>query len=136
VGARRRRLAELVDDERTLVFYEAPHRLAATLADLSAVLGPRRQVAVARELTKLHEEVWRGHLDEATAWAAETPPRGEIALVVQGASPAGPAGADDVEAAVQARLDAGDSARDAAATVSAELGVPKRQAYDIANRLA
>ena len=136
VGARRRRLAELVDDERTLVFYEAPHRLAATLADLSAVLGPGRQVAVARELTKLHEEVWRGHLDEATAWAAETPPRGEIALVVQGASPAGPAGADDVEAAVQARLDAGDSARDAAATVSAELGVPKRQAYDIANRLA
>ena len=135
-GARRQRLAELVDDERTLVFYEAPHRLAATLTDLCAVLGAWRRVAVARELTKLHEEIWRGHLNEAAAWAAETPPRGEIALVVQGALPPGPADEADVEAAVQARLDAGDSARDAAATVAAELGVPKRQAYAVANRLA
>jgi 16S rRNA (cytidine1402-2'-O)-methyltransferase len=134
-GARRQRLAELVDDERTLVFYEAPHRLAATLADLSAVLGAWRQVAVARELTKLHEEIWRGHLNDAAEWAAETPPRGEIAVVVQGALRPGPAGEDDVEAAVRARLDAGDSARDAATTVAAELGVPKRQAYEVANRL-
>lgn len=135
-GARRQRLAELVDDERTLVFYEAPHRLAATLTDLCAVLGAWRRVAVARELTKLHEEIWRGHLNEAAAWAAETSPRGEIALVVQGALPPGPADEADVEAAVQARLDAGDSARDAATTVAAELGVPKRQAYAVANRLA
>ena len=135
-GARRQRLAELVDDERTLVFYEAPHRLAATLTDLCAVLGAWRRVAVARELTKLHEEIWRGHLNEAAAWAAETPPRGEIALVVQGALPPGPADEADVEAAVQARLDAGDSARDAATTVAAELGVPKRQAYAVANHLA
>ncbi|MET0149787.1 MAG: 16S rRNA (cytidine(1402)-2'-O)-methyltransferase [Acidimicrobiales bacterium] len=134
-GARRQRLAELVDDERTLVFYEAPHRLAATLTDLCAVLGAWRRVAVARELTKLHEEIWRGHLNEAAAWAAETPPRGEIALVVQGALPPGPADEADVEAAVQARLDAGDSARDAATTVAADLGVPKRQAYAVANRL-
>ena len=135
-GARRQRLTELVDDERTLVFYEAPHRLAATLTDLCAVLGAWRRVAVARELTKLHEEIWRGHLNEAAAWAAETPPRGEIALVVQGALPPGPADEADVEAAVQARLDAGDSARDAATTVAADLGVPKRQAYAVANRLA
>ena len=135
-GARRQRLAELVDDERTLVFYEAPHRLAATLTDLCAVLGAWRRVAVARELTKLHEEIWRGHLNEAAAWAAETPPRGEIAVVVQGALPPGPADEADVEAAVQARLDAGDSARDAATTVAADLGVPKRQAYAVANRLA
>jgi 16S rRNA (cytidine1402-2'-O)-methyltransferase len=135
-GARRQRLAELVDDERTLVFYEAPHRLAATLTDLCAVLGAWRRVAVARELTKLHEEIWRGHLNEAAAWAAETRPRGEIALVVQGALPPGPADEADVEAAVQARLDAGDSARDAATTVAADLGVPKRQAYAVANRLA
>ncbi|MET0881735.1 MAG: 16S rRNA (cytidine(1402)-2'-O)-methyltransferase [Acidimicrobiales bacterium] len=134
-GARRQRLAELVDDERTLVFYEAPHRLAATLTDLCAVLGAWRRVAVARALTKLHEEIWRGHLNEAAAWAAETPPRGEIALVVQGALPPGPADEADVEAAVQARLDAGDSARDAATTVAADLGVPKRQAYAVANRL-
>jgi len=135
-GARRQRLAELVDDERTLVFYEAPHRLAATLTDLCAVLGAWRRVAVARELTKLHEEIWRGHLNEAAAWAAETPPRGEIALVVQGALPPGPADEAAVEAAVQARLDAGDSARDAATPVAADLGVPKRQAYAVANRLA
>ncbi len=135
-GARRQRLAELVDEQRTLVFYEAPHRVAATLADLAAVLGSWRRVAVARELTKLHEEVWRGPLHEAVAWAEATPPRGEIALVVQGALPAGPAEAAAVEAAVQARLDAGDSARDAATAVAAELGVPKRQAYDVANRLS
>lgn len=134
-GARRQRLAELVDEQRTLVFYEAPHRVAATLADLAAVLGGWRRVAVARELTKLHEEVWRGLLHEAVAWADATPPRGEIALVVQGALPAGPAEAADVESAVQARLDAGDSARDAAATVAADLGVPKRQVYEVANRL-
>ncbi len=134
-GARRQRLAELVDEQRTLVFYEAPHRVAATLADLATVLGGWRRVAVARELTKLHEEVWRGLLHEAVAWAEATPPRGEIALVVQGALPAGPADAADVESAVQARLDAGDSARDAAATVAADLGVPKRQAYEVANRL-
>ena len=134
-GSRRQRLAELIDDERTLVFYEAPHRLAATLTDLCAVLGAWRRVAVARELTKLHEEIWRGHLNEAAAWAAETPPRGEIALVVQGALPPGPADEADVEAAVRARLAAGDSARDAAATVAADLGVPKRQAYAVANRL-
>ena len=134
-GARRQRLAELIDEQRTLVFYEAPHRLAATLADLATVLGGWRRVAVARELTKLHEEIWRGLLHEAVAWAEATPPRGEIALVVQGALPAGPADAADVESAVQARLDAGDSARDAAATVAADLGVPKRQAYEVANRL-
>ena len=134
-GARRQRLAELVDEQRTLVFYEAPHRVAATLTDLATVLGGWRRVAVARELTKLHEEVWRGLLHEAVAWAEATPPRGEIALVVQGALPPGPAEDTDVETAVQARLDAGDSARDAASTVAADLGVPKRQAYEGANRL-
>lgn len=134
-GARRQRLGELADEQRTLVFYEAPHRVAATLADLASVLGGWRKVAVARELTKLHEEVWRGLLHEAVTWAEATPPRGEIALVVQGALPAGPAEATDVETAVQARLDAGDSARDAASTVAADLGVPKRQAYEVANRL-
>lgn len=134
-GARRQRLAELADEQRTLVFYEAPHRVTATLTDLATVLGGWRKVAVARELTKLHEEVWRGLLHEAVAWAEVTPPRGEIALVVQGALPADPADADDVEAAVKARLAAGDSARDAAATVAADLGVPKRQAYAVANRL-
>jgi 16S rRNA (cytidine1402-2'-O)-methyltransferase len=135
-GARRERLKALVDDERTLVFYEAPHRLAATLTDLAEVLGEWRRIAVARELTKLHEEVWRGHLGEASEWATSSGPRGELVLVVQGQLRAGPPSAEDVEAAVQARLDAGDSARDAASTVAVDLGVPKRQAYEVANRLS
>jgi 16S rRNA (cytidine1402-2'-O)-methyltransferase len=135
-GARRTRLSALVDEERTLVFYEAPHRLAATLGDLCEVLGGWRRVAVARELTKLHEEVWRGHLQEAVGWAAENPPRGEIALVVQGQVPSGPASSSDVEAAVSQRLAGGESVRDASAAVAAELGVSKRQVYEVATRLA
>lgn len=135
-GARRSRLESLVDEERTLVFYEAPHRLASTLADLDAVLGGWRRIAVARELTKLHEEVWRGHLHSAAAWVAEHSPRGEFVLVVQGQIPPGPASGDEVEAAVAARLAAGDSARDAAAAVAAALDVPKRDAYDVAIRLS
>ncbi len=135
-GARRERLRSLAEDERTLVFYEAPHRLAATLRDLATELGAWRQVAVARELTKLHEEVWRGHLDEAADWAATSPPKGEIVLVVQGALAPGPASEADVEAAVRRHLEAGVSARDTAAAVAVELGVPKRQAYEVATRLA
>jgi 16S rRNA (cytidine1402-2'-O)-methyltransferase len=135
-GARRERLRSLVDEERTLVFYEAPHRLVATLADLSEELGGWRRIAVARELTKLHEEVWRGHLHSAPAWAEERSPRGEFVLVVQGQLPPGPASASDVEGAVAARLAAGDSARDASAAVASALGVPKREAYDVAIRLS
>jgi len=134
-GARRSRLESLVDEERTLVFYEAPHRLAATLGDLADVLGGWRRVAVARELTKLHEEVWRGHLSEAVTWAESAPVRGEIALVVQGQVRRGPPSAEEVEAAVAARLAAGESVRDASAAVAAELGVPKRQVYAVATRL-
>ncbi len=134
-GGRRERLAALADEPRTLVLYEAPHRLAATLADLADSLGPWRRVAVARELTKLHEEVWRGRLDDAAAWATETPPRGELVLVVEGAPPPAPAGEDELEAAVARRLAAGDSAKDAAAAAAADLGVPKRRAYEVAVRL-
>jgi 16S rRNA (cytidine1402-2'-O)-methyltransferase len=134
-GPRRQRLAELAAEPRTLVFYEAPHRAAETLADLAGAFGGGRRVAVARELTKLHEEIWRGPLDEAAAWAAATPPRGEIALVVEGAP--GAEAADDaaVEAAVRRHLDDGASARDAAAAVAVELSVPKRRAYAAATRL-
>jgi 16S rRNA (cytidine1402-2'-O)-methyltransferase len=116
------------------VLYEAPHRLARTVDDLLAACGADRRVAVGRELTKLHEELWRGSLAEAAAWVAAHPPRGEIVVVLEGAEPPPAASADDVEAAVQRRLDAGDSPRDAAATVAAALGVPKRTAYDIATR--
>ena len=78
-------------EPRTVVLFEAPHRVARTLTDLVAACGPDRRVAVARELTKLHEEVWRGTLLEAAAWAAEREPPGEIVLVVDGAPAAGAA---------------------------------------------
>jgi 16S rRNA (cytidine1402-2'-O)-methyltransferase len=132
---RAERLGEIAGERRTVVLYEAPHRLARTLADLAAACGAARRVAVGRELTKLHEETWRGTLAEALAWAAANPPRGELVVVLDGAPEPEAASADDVAAAVQARLDAGDSARDAAAVVARDLGVPKRTAYEIAVRL-
>lgn len=131
-SGRSARLTEVAADRRTTVLYEAPHRLARTLTDLAAACGSGRQVAVARELTKLHEEVWRGSLEAACAWVAERAPRGEVALVLEGAPE--PIGANDetVDAAVRARLDAGDSPRDASAAVAAELGIAKRRAYEAA----
>jgi 16S rRNA (cytidine1402-2'-O)-methyltransferase len=133
-SGRSERLAEVAAEPRTVVLYEAPHRLARTLADLAGACGDDRRVAVARELTKLHEEVWRGTLAAAVAWVAEHPPRGEIVLVLDGAPPAPEADDDAIEAAVQARLDAGDSARDAAVAVAALLGVPRRRVYAVAVR--
>ena len=128
------RLAEIAVERRTTVLYEAPHRVARTLADLAGACGPDRRVAIARELTKLHEEVWRGSLGDAAGWA-EDGVRGELVLVLDGApDPAPPAGAA-IEQAVQVRLDAGDSARDAAAHVAASLGVGRREVYEVAVRL-
>ncbi|MEM7286913.1 MAG: 16S rRNA (cytidine(1402)-2'-O)-methyltransferase [Actinomycetota bacterium] len=134
-GARAERLAELVDERRTLVFYEAPHRVDRTLADLAAAFGGDRRVVVARELTKLYEEFWRGSLDEAVAWAADTPPRGEIAIVVDGApAPAEPTD-DDVSAELRRLLDGGLSTRDAAADVAGRFGLAKKRVYNLALEL-
>lgn len=88
---RRRALQDVADIPHTLVLFEAPHRLVDTLADMVEVLGGHRRVAVARELTKVHEEFWRGTLEEALAHFRETPPRGEFTLVVEGAPPVSPA---------------------------------------------
>ena len=128
------RLAELSAEARTVVLYEAPHRVKETLADLAEACGDDRRVAVVRELTKLFEEVWRGTLAGAVAHSHEVEPRGEYTLVVEGAPPAPPASADDVAAAVDRHLASGLSKRDAAAAVAAELGVPRKVAYDAANR--
>lgn len=133
-AGRTARLREVAADRRTTVVYEAPHRLARTLADLAAACGPDRPVAVARELTKLHEEVWRGTLAGACAWVDEREPRGEVVLVLGGAPAPAPSTEQEVEAAVRARLDAGDSPRDAAAAVAIALGVAKREAYAVAVR--
>ena len=129
------RLAEVAGELRTSVLYEAPHRLARTLSDLRAACGDDRHVVVARELTKLHEEVWRGTLVDACTWVAERAPRGEMVLVLAGAPALPPPGADEVEAAVRAQLDTGASPRDAASAVAASLGVPRRVAYAVAVRL-
>lgn len=131
-GGRTARLSELAGERRTIVLYEAPHRLARTLADLAETFGGDRRVALARELTKLHEEVWRGSLADAVRWSDENEPRGEFVVVVDGAAPAGPVSDDDVRDAVHAALRRGLTARDAAAEVANALGVPKRQAYAMA----
>jgi 16S rRNA (cytidine1402-2'-O)-methyltransferase len=135
-SGRGERLDALVPERRTMVLYEAPHRLARTLADLAAALGPERPLAIARELTKLHEELWRGTLSESLDWVAEHAPRGEVVLVIAGATAPEPPGAEAIEAAVQERLDAGLHTKAAAADVAAELGLSKRDVYDVATRLS
>ncbi len=129
------RLSALAGEERTTVLFEAPHRLDRTLADLATACGADRRVVIARELTKLYEDVWRGTLGDALAVEADHGPRGEHVIVLEGAAPAAPPTDDDVEAAVQTELAAGASARDAAAAVAAALGVPRRRAYAVATRL-
>jgi 16S rRNA (cytidine1402-2'-O)-methyltransferase len=133
---RRRRVAALMADERTCVLLEAPGRVAGTLAELAA-LDPARPVAVVRELTKVHEEVWRGSLGDASATFGADPIRGEVVVVVAGAPAAAPADERDVEAAVR-RATAEDPAagpRQLAERVSANLGVPKRRVYEAALRV-
>lgn len=128
-SGRGERLEELRSERRTLVLYEAPHRLARTLHDLHAAFGGERRVSLARELTKLHEEIWRGSLADAVVWADEHEPRGEFVIVVEGAPSAPDASDEDVRDAVHAALERGLSPRDAATEVASALGVPKRRAY-------
>jgi 16S rRNA (cytidine1402-2'-O)-methyltransferase len=133
---RAERLADLAAEQRTTVLYEAPHRLAPTVADLAEACGGERRIAIARELTKRFEDVWRGTLAEAVVRSSTMEARGEHVLVVEGVPDAPPATEDDVDAAVRRRLDAGLSTKDAAAEVAAALGVPKRLAYNAAVRLS
>jgi 16S rRNA (cytidine1402-2'-O)-methyltransferase len=135
-SGRTERLAAVAAERRTVVLYEAPHRLPRTLADLASVCGDDRPVAVARELTKLHEEVWRGTLGEAAAWAVERPPRGELVVVIDRAPGAPPPDDDALVDALSVELAAGSSARDAARAVAARLGVPRRHAYHLAVTVA
>lgn len=130
---RRERLAEIATDTRTVVLYESPRRVLTTLTDLLDVCDATRVVAVVRELTKLHEEVYRGGLRDAVQHVTEREPRGEHVIVVSGAV-AGAAVVSDVAIgdALRGELERGLSARDAAATVAERLGVPKRRAYELA----
>ena len=133
---RRRRIGALMADARTTVVLEAPNRVAPTLAELAAV-DAGRPVAVVRELTKVHEEVWRGTLEEAATAFAAREVRGEVVLVVGGAPAAAPAGEAVVEAAVRAALgdDPAAGPRQVAELVAAALGVPRRRAYEAALRV-
>lgn len=130
-GERLARLREVADERRTLVYFEAPHRLDDTLAAMAEVFGAQRRAAVCRELTKTYEEVRRGPLAELAAWAAEGV-RGEITVVVEGAPEKG---AEEVDAAelvrrVRVREEAGERRKEAIAAVAVEAGLPKRQVFD------
>ena len=128
-GERSRVVAALADERRTLVLFESPRRLAATLTELVAAFGADRPAAVCRELTKTHEEIRRGSLAELAMWAAEGV-LGEVTLVIGGASGTASAEPGDLAAAVAAREAAGEARKDAIAAVARERGVPKRMVFD------
>jgi 16S rRNA (cytidine1402-2'-O)-methyltransferase len=131
---RRDAIARVAAEPGVVVMFEAPNRVAATLRDLAAVCGPDRELVAAREMTKLHEEVWRGSLGAAVEWLAGQEPRGEWVLML-GPRPAAdgpPAEGADIEAALLARLDAGADRKQAVTEVAAELHVAKRVVYDAA----
>lgn len=130
-GERARALAALADERRTLVFFEAPHRLTAFLSALAVAFGPDRRAAVCRELTKTYEEVRRDTLGALAAWAAAGGVRGEIVVVVEGA-PQRSSAVDDLVARVLARADAGERLKDAVAAVADETGAAKRDLYQAA----
>ena len=132
-GERRRALGLLADETRTLVFFEAPHRLAATLTDMATAFGGDRQAVVCRELTKTHEEVRRAPLAELADWAGAGV-RGEVTLVVAGA-PERVVDVDDetLSRAVRERVASGRSRRDASAEVAERFGVPRRRVYGLSH---
>lgn len=127
---RAKRLDAIARERRTVVLYESPNRTAATLQALAEVCGDDRRAVVARELTKLHEEFVRGTLAELAVWA-DTTPKGEIVLVVEGAAEPAEPSDDDILVALRAELDRGSSARDAADAVAARLDVGRRRAYQL-----
>lgn len=130
-GERRRAVDALAAEPRTMVFFEAPHRLAAALGDLAAAFGADRRAAVCRELTKTYEQVRRGGLGELAEWAAGDV-RGEITLVVAGAEARRPSEVDEAALArdVADREDAGESRKDAIAAVARAHTLPKRTVFD------
>lgn len=128
-GDRRRALAGLADERRTMVFFEAPHRVGETLGSMAEAFGEGREAAVCRELTKTHEEVVRGPLADLVRWAADGEPRGEICVVVAGAEPTAAPALADLVGEVVARADAGERLKEVVAEVAAATGVGKRDLY-------
>ena len=117
-----------------MIFYEAPHKLLATLEDMAQVFGPERPISLCRELTKLHEEVVRTTLGEAITRYSENPPKGEFVLVVEGAQPLQKEmpGEQDAAARVKQLMQEGLSRKDAIKQTAKELDLPKNVVYDAA----
>ena len=132
--SRREHLEQLVGEQRTMIFYEAPHKLLNTLEDMAQVFGGERPISLCRELTKLHEEVVRTTLAEAIALYTEQPPRGEFVLVVAGAPEKAEEVPTEEDAAthVAALMAAGMSRKDAIKQTAKDLNLPKNVVYDAA----
>ena len=130
---RRTHLDSLRQETRTMVFHEAPHKLAATLRDLEETFGPDRRISLCRELTKLHEQVWRTTLGQAAAHYAQNPAKGEFVLVVEGADPVQKEECTLEDGlAMAARLQAeGASTRDAVKQAAAACGLSRKALYDL-----
>ncbi len=131
-SGRAERLSELALERRTVLLYEAPHRLERTLTDLIGACGSDRRVAFGRELTKLHEEFWRGTLGDALERCADVEPRGEYVLVLDGAPLPAEVSDEQLREALILARSTGESTRDAVAGVSERFGVAKRRVYDLA----
>lgn len=128
-GERRRALADLVEEPRTMVLFEAPHRLVDLLQDVADVMGADRQVAVCRELTKTHEEVRRGPISEVLLWAQDGPVRGEIAVVIAGRVRAVGEITSDLVAQVRARVDLGERLKTVVAEMADGVRVSRQELY-------
>lgn len=130
-GAERgQRIVALVAETRTSVLFEAPHRVERTLADLAEACGAQRRVAIARELTKMHEQVWRGTLADAVEWVGDHT-MGEFVLILEGAEPASEATDTELSDALAEQLDAGATGRDAVDSVSESFGVNRNRVYEL-----
>ena len=132
--SRKEHLESLISEQRTMIFYEAPHKLLNTLEDMAQVFGPDRKISLCRELTKLHEEVYRTTLAEAVEHYTQQPPKGEFVLVIDGCTPEEKPEASVADAAqrVQQLLEEGMSRKDAIKQAAKELNLPKNVVYDAA----
>jgi 16S rRNA (cytidine1402-2'-O)-methyltransferase len=128
---RKQRVQAVVSEQRTVVLYEAPHRVRRTVDDLGAACDPNRRIAICRELTKMHENVWRGTIADASLHLASTEPLGEYVLVLEGAAPDEPADDSAVVDMLRNAMAAGSTKRDAAAEVARLTGRSRREVYDL-----
>lgn len=130
--SRQEHLQSLMTETRTMIFYEAPHKLLATLQDMAKAFGGDRRISLCRELTKLHEEIYRTTLEEAAKHYEENPPKGEFVLIVAGQEKKedAPLTLEDAVALAQSRIAEGMSKKDAVKLIATETGFPKNALYD------